>query len=69
MINQQMLLQLLPILQGNPAGMLMNRGFNVPQGQNMTPQDIIQHLMDTNQIDQDTYNNAVRTAQQMGYKL
>lgn len=69
MINPQMIMQMLPILQGNPAGMLMNGGYNVPQNQMSNPQNIIQHLMDTNQIDQGVYNNAVKMAQGMGYKL
>lgn len=69
MINPQMLLQMLPVLQGNPAGMLMNGGFNVPQDQMNDPRGIIQHLMDTNQIDQNVYNNAIKMAQNMGYKL
>lgn len=64
-----MLLQMLPIIQGNPLGMLMNRGYNVPQNKANDPQSIIQHLMDTNQIDQGAYNNAIKMAQGMGYKL
>lgn len=70
MINPQMLMQLLPMLQNNPSGMLMNKGFNVPNGgQNMGPQAIIEYLMNSGQINQETYNNAVKTAQSMGYKL
>lgn len=69
MINPQMLIQMLPILQNNPAGMLINEGFDVPNSQQLGPQGIIEHLMNTGQISQETYNNAVKTAQAMGYKL
>lgn len=69
MINPQMLIQLLPVLQGNPVGMLINRGFNVPQGQNMDPREMTEYLMNSGQVDQNVYNNAVKTAKQMGYKL
>lgn len=69
MINPQILMQMLPILQGNPAGMLMNKGFNVPQNIMGGPQAIIEHLMNSGQIDQNTYNNAIKTAQSMGYNL
>lgn len=69
MINPQMLFQMLPLLQNNPLGMLMNKGYDVPQGQNIGPQAIIEHLLNTGQINQNTYNNAIRTAQSMGYKI
>lgn len=64
-----MLLQMLPQLQNNPAAMLMQRGFNIPQGQNMGPQAIIEHLMNTGQVDQNAYNNAIKMARTMGYQI
>lgn len=68
-LNPQMLMQMLPILQGNPMGMLMNKGFNVPNGNMNNPQAIVEHLMNSGQIDQNTYNNAIKTAQSMGYNI
>lgn len=69
MINPQMILQLLPILQQNPAGVAAQNGLNI-QGQNMSdPKAIIQNLMDSEQIDQNTVNMAVNTARQMGYNI
>lgn len=70
MFNPQMIMQMLPTLQNNPIGMLLNKGYNIPNGQQYNnPQAIIEYLMNSGQIDQNTYNNAIKTAQQMGYKL
>ena len=70
MINPQMILQLLPMLQNNPSSVAAQYGFNIPQEQqNGGPQGIIQHLMNSGQIDQKTYNMARSMAQQMGYNL
>lgn len=54
---------MLPQLQQNPLGVLMQRGFNIPQ--NMSdPQQIIRHLMNTGQVSQEQYNNAMRMTSQ-----
>lgn len=54
-------------LKSNPLGMLRQRGFNVPD--NLTdPNAIIQHLMNSGQINQQVYNQARQMAQQMGMK-
>lgn len=42
----------------NPLGMIGQR-FNIPQGMN-NPNDIIQHLLDTNQVSQDQLNRVVQ---------
>ena len=60
MIN---IMSMLPQLQRNPLGMLAQRGFKVPNGMN-DPQQIIRHLMNTGQVSQEQYNNAMRMAQQ-----
>lgn len=37
-------------LQANPAGMLQNAGYNVPDELSGNPQAMVQHLMQTGQI-------------------
>ena len=55
-------------LKQNPLGVLRQYGFNVPD--NITsPNEIIQHLMNSGQINQQQYNKAREMAQQMGMKL
>lgn len=70
MINPQMILQMLPQLQNNPVGMAMQSGFNIPQGQNFNgPQQLVNYLINSGQVNQNTLNQAQSIAQQMGYKL
>lgn len=54
-------------LKSNPLGFLRQKGFNVPDNLN-NPNDIIQHLMNTGQINQAQYNQARQMAQQFGAK-
>lgn len=54
-------------LKSNPLGFLRQKGFNVPDNLN-NPNDIIQHLMNTGQINQAQYNQARQMAQQYGIK-
>ena len=68
MINSDMLMKILPLLQSNPGSVASQYGFSIPQNQN-SPQGIIEYLMNTGQINQNTYNNAIKTAQSLGYKL
>lgn len=70
MINAQMISQLLPLLQNNPNGMMQQNGFNVPQNQqNNGPKGMVEYLMNSGQIDQNTYNQAMSIARQMGYNI
>ena len=52
--------QLMNQLRANPAAMLKQRGLNIPAGMN-DPQQIINHLMQTGQIN----NSRLQMAQQM----
>jgi hypothetical protein len=47
--------------------MLRQYGFNVPDNVN-SPEAIIQHLMNSGQINQSQYNQARQMAQQMGFR-
>lgn len=55
-------------LKQNPLGVLRQYGFNVPSNLN-DPNAIIQHLMNSGQINQQQYNKAREMAQQMGLKI
>lgn len=52
------IMQLYQQFKTNPMGMLSQR-YNIPNNLN-SPQDIIQHLLNTNQVSQDQVNNAMR---------
>lgn len=56
-----------PQLWSNPIGFMRQYGLNVPDNIH-DPNAIIQHLMNTNQINQNLYNQARQLAQQFGWK-
>lgn len=51
------LLQIVNGLKSNPMSILSQYGLNIPQNIN-SPQDIVQHLLNTGQINQDQVNQA-----------
>lgn len=53
--------------RSNPLGMLRQAGYNVPDGIN-NPQQIIQHLMNSGQINQQQLSNAQAMAQRFGIR-
>ena len=59
------MMQMLTQLQQNPVGLLQRAGFNIPA--NISgPQQIIQHLTQTGQINQNQLNYAQQMAQMFG---
>ena len=50
--------QMLSQLKSNPAGMLRARGFSVPEGMK-SPQQIVNHLLQSGQVPQSRYMQAV----------
>ena len=62
MINNQMM-NMLNQLRQNPMQILSKR-FNLPQNLPNNPQDIIQHLLNTGQINQAQVNNAMQMKKQ-----
>jgi ferritin len=58
MMNNQMM-NMLNQLRQNPMQILSKR-FNLPQNLPNNPQDIIQHLLNTGQINQSQVNNAMQ---------
>jgi hypothetical protein len=63
MINQNLMAQLNQ-LRSNPVQFLMRRRMNIPQDVANDPNAIVQHLLNTGQISQQQYNQAVQAAQQ-----
>lgn len=66
--NQPNLMQMFGQLKQNPMGFLMQRKLNVPQNMVNDPNAIINHLLQTGQVNQDQINRAYQMAQQMGMK-
>lgn len=65
MMNNPMMgmnpMQMIQQLKANPIQFLQRAGFNVPSNLN-SPNDIIQHLMNSGQVSQDAYNKARQMA-------
>ena len=56
-------IQMLQQLQQNPVQFLKQAGLNIPDNLN-SPNDIIQHLMNSGQVSQEAYNRARQMAAQ-----
>lgn len=67
-MNPIQLMQMLTSLQSNPMQFLAGRGFNIPSGV-ASPEAIVNHLVKSGQVNQNTINMAMQTARQMGVKL
>ena len=61
------MMQMLTQLKNNPMALLQQAGFNVPANMN-SPQEIIQHLMNSGQVNQSQVNRAQQMAQMFGIK-
>lgn len=61
-------LQMLNQIKQNPMSFILQQGLNIPQDIVNNPNKIIQHLMNTGQVSQEQYDNALKMAQQIGYK-
>lgn len=59
-------IQMLSQLRSNPIQFILQQGFNLPKNIGTNPNSIIQYLMNSGQVTQDQYNNAVRMAQNFG---
>lgn len=60
--------QMLGQIKANPMQFLIQRKMNVPQNMMNDPQAIINHLVQTGQVNQNQINSAYQMAQQMGFK-
>lgn len=54
-------------LRSNPMSMLSN--FGVPQNIANDPQQAIQYLLNNGNVSQNQYDEAIRQARSMGYKV
>lgn len=61
------IMQMLPGMKQNPLGALQRAGYSVPAGVS-TPQQILQHLVQSGQINQNQLNFAQQMAQNLGIK-
>ena len=61
------MMQMLTQLKQNPMALLQRAGYNIPSNLN-SPQQIIQHLTQTGQINQNQLNQAQQMAQMFGIK-
>lgn len=68
MNNLQALMQMLPQLKANPMQFLMQRKLNIPQNMMNDPQAIMNHLLQTGQVNQSQVNSAYQMAQQFGIR-
>lgn len=60
-------LSMLTQLRSDPMSVLRKAGYVIPNNVN-NPKDIIQHLMNSGQINQQQVNDAQRTIRQLGFK-
>ena len=68
MPNIQNIQQMLGQIKSNPMQFLLQRKVNVPQNMMNNPQAIINHLVQTGQVNHNQINIAYQMAQQMGFK-
>jgi len=59
MNNPMQMMQMLNQIKQNPMQMLSQR-FNLPKNMPSNPQDIVQHLLNTNQVSQEQVNRAMQ---------
>lgn len=59
MIDIKSMMQMLGQLKQDPRKVLMQR-FNIPEDVGNDPQSIIQHLMNTGQVSQEQFNQAMQ---------
>lgn len=67
-MNPMQMGQMLQSLRNNPLSFLASKGFNVPQGIN-NPQQMVNHLVNSGQVNQNAINQAMQMANMMGIKL
>lgn len=61
------IMQMLPGMKQNPLNALQSAGFNVPTNMS-NPQQILQHLVQSGQINQSQLDYAQKMAQMLGLK-
>ena len=67
-MNPMQMGQMLQSLRNNPLSFLASKGFNVPQGIN-NPQQMVNHLVNSGQVNQNAITQAMQMANMMGIKF
>lgn len=68
MNNAPNMMQMLQSFKSNPMQFLVSRKFNVPQSMANDPNAILNHLLQTGQVNQEAVNRAYQMAQRFGQK-
>lgn len=68
-MNPMQIMQMMSAFKGNPMQMLNQRGMNVPPSMLGNPEQMVRHLIQSGQVDQNALNQAMQIAGQMGIKL
>ena len=68
MNNAPNMMQILGQFKANPMQFLIQRKFNVPQSMANDPNAILNHLLQTGQVNQEAVNRAYQMAQRFGQK-
>lgn len=66
-MNNMNIMQMVSQFKANPAQMLLQRKLDVPQSMMNDPNAILNHLLQTGQVQQSQVNSAYQMAQQMGF--
>lgn len=68
MNNTLNMMQIFQSFKANPMPFFMSRKFNVPQSMANDPNAILNHLLQTGQVNQEAVNRAYQMAQRFGQK-
>ena len=66
--NQPNMMQMVQQLKSNPAQFLMKTKFNIPQNMMNDPNAMVNYLVQSGQVSQESYNKAYNMARQFGAK-
>lgn len=68
-MNPMQIMQMLTQFKGNPMQMLSQSGLQVPPAMIGNPEQMVRHLIQSGQVNQNAINQAMQMASQMGIKL
>ncbi len=68
-MNPMQIMQMLSTFKGNPMQMLTQNGLQVPPAMAGNPEQMVRHLIQSGQVNQNALNQAMQIASQMGIKL
>lgn len=68
-MNPMQIMQMLATFKQNPTQMLTQNGMQVPPAMMGNPEQMVRHLIQSGQVNQNALNQAMQIATQMGIKL